>query len=255
MSNPNIPDPQSTLVLNRSLRALNAILKKFSNIKFLTGVAVMKQVRPHSVQLDRLLVLTHIQLSGELHVVLANYYVKCATVLSSSLDLSTLSAQSITEIVFVSHLLLKCVARIAVWVWPKLHSNRNPLNEFSDWVRGLPSSSQLIIISYISTTLQFSQLFQTLSSHARVHFEKRTSIMQALRSSSTSLDSASSRNLSLFTRHILTLGKTFRRLEQLDAAKFITLPSCDELVAWYWDQVVQANATPDLIAGVLLGPI
>ena len=45
LSNPTIPDPQASLVLHRSLRALNAILKKFSNIKFLTGIAVMRQVR------------------------------------------------------------------------------------------------------------------------------------------------------------------------------------------------------------------
>lgn len=48
LSNPTVPDPQTTLVLHRALRALNAVLKKFSNIKFLTGIAVMRQVRSRS---------------------------------------------------------------------------------------------------------------------------------------------------------------------------------------------------------------
>lgn len=76
--------------------------------------------------------------------------------------------------------------------------------------------------------------------------------MQTLRSSSATLNPVTTRNLSLYTRHILTLGKVFRRLEQLDAPKFITLPVCSDLVTWYWDQVVQANAASDLIAGKLL---
>ncbi|EIM88549.1 ARM repeat-containing protein [Stereum hirsutum FP-91666 SS1] len=205
LANPTVPDTQASLVLYRSLRALNAVLKRFHNIKFLTGIAIMKQ----------------------LHLILSNYYVKCASMLSSALDVARLGDQSVTEIVMSTHLLLKAVARIAVWVWPRLNTSKDPLDAFKDW---------------------FMQLFQTLAGHVRAHFELRTTIMQTLRSSSTTPNPATGRNLGLYTRHILTLGKVFRRLEQLDATRFIALPTCDDLVAWYWNQVVQANAASELIA-------
>lgn len=169
--------------------------------------------------------------------------------LSSALDVARLGDQSVTEIVMSTHLLLKAVARIAVWVWPRLNTTKDPLDAFKDWVCAAHSSSALY--TYVQTIhpCQFMQLFQTLAGHVRAHFELRTTIMQTLRSSSTTPNPATGRNLGLYTRHILTLGKVFRRLEQLDATKFIALPTCDDLVAWYWNQVVQANAASELIAG------
>lgn len=57
-------------------------------------------------------------------------------------------------------------------------------------------------------------------------------------------------SLDMLTRHIRLLGKFFRALQRFSAAKFTKLPSCDDLVLYYWGQVVQAaDASPDMTYG------
>jgi hypothetical protein len=51
------------------------------------------------------------------------------------------------------------------------------------------------------------------------------------------------------TRHIRTIGKFFRRLQQLSGARFVTMPLADKLVLYYWDKVVQSTQGADLISG------
>lgn len=53
------------------------------------------------------------------------------------------------------------------------------------------------------------------------------------------------------TRHIRLFGKFFRRLQQLDTAKFVELPSCNDMVLYYWSKVVEATnqRSGDMIQG------
>jgi len=53
------------------------------------------------------------------------------------------------------------------------------------------------------------------------------------------------------TRHIRVFGKFFRRLQQLDAAKFVELPGCNDMVLYYWSKVVEAtdHRSEDMIQG------
>lgn len=52
------------------------------------------------------------------------------------------------------------------------------------------------------------------------------------------------------TRHVRIFGKFFRRLQQLEPAKFIELHTCNDMVLYYWEKVVQAtNGPPDSIKG------
>lgn len=53
------------------------------------------------------------------------------------------------------------------------------------------------------------------------------------------------------TRHISVFGKFFRRLQQLDSAKFVELPTCTGTVLYYWSKVEQAanQHAQDLIQG------
>lgn len=103
------------------------------------------------------------------------------------------------------------------------------------------------------TYLQFSQLFQTFAVHLKTLSELRNNLMLAMRTSNVQLDALTMRSLSLLSRHILTMGKFFRRLQQIHVAQFVALPSCNDLVFYYWDKVVQANASPSLIDGMAMG--
>lgn len=53
------------------------------------------------------------------------------------------------------------------------------------------------------------------------------------------------------TRHIRAFGKFFRRLQQLDPAKFVELPACNDMVLYYWSKVVEATNqnSGDMIQG------
>lgn len=41
--------------------------------------------------------------------------------------------------------------------------------------------------------------------------------------------------------HVGVFGKFFRRLQQLDSAKFVELPTCNDMVLYYWSKVVEAT--------------
>lgn len=47
------------------------------------------------------------------------------------------------------------------------------------------------------------------------------------------------------TKHVLTFGKVFRRLQQPALPRFVALPRCSDLVLYYWQVVVDANNAPD----------
>jgi hypothetical protein len=81
--------------------------------------------------------------------------------------------------------------------------------------------------------------------------ELRIDLVLALRSSATSPDAIALRSIDLLTRHVRLFGKFFRRLQQLAILPFVALPTCSDLVLYYWSKVVQAtNGPPDMIAGV-----
>lgn len=63
------------------------------------------------------------------------------------------------------------------------------------------------------------------------------------------------RSVDVLTRHIRLLGKFFRRVQELSSPRFVTLPGCVNLVAYYWEQVVEATKYPDSIAGAYSRPL
>jgi len=59
--------------------------------------------------------------------------------------------------------------------------------------------------------------------------------------------------IEIITKHILHYGKMFLRMSSLSHVRFVNLPGCDELVRFYWQQVVMsANAPGDLTRGSVL---
>jgi len=74
-----------------------------------------------------------------------------------------------------------------------------------------------------------------------------------LRSASMPPDPIALHSLSLLYKFVRTFGKFFRRMQQVEVARFVDLPLCDDLVLYYWEKVVQANSSAELIEGMLVG--
>jgi hypothetical protein len=56
--------------------------------------------------------------------------------------------------------------------------------------------------------------------------------------------------LKILTNHLRTYGKYFRRLQQLDASRFVELPRYADMVLYYWQLVVDATGgSTELVAG------
>jgi hypothetical protein len=79
---------------------------------------------------------------------------------------------------------------------------------------------------------------------------RREVILQEYRSMGLASNPYAQRSVDFLTRHIRLFGKFFRRLQELSSPRFVTLPSCATLVAYYWGKVEEATKYPESIAGV-----
>jgi hypothetical protein len=57
------------------------------------------------------------------------------------------------------------------------------------------------------------------------------------------------RTIELLTKHIISFGKLFRKLQQPAIPKFVPLPGCSDLVLYYWRLVLEANGAPSGYTG------
>jgi hypothetical protein len=74
-----------------------------------------------------------------------------------------------------------------------------------------------------------------------------------LRSAATPPDPITLHSLNLLYKFVRTFGKFFRRVQQIDVVRFVDLPLCDDLILYYWEKVVQANSSAELIEGMSVG--
>ena len=84
-------------------------------------------------------------------------------------------------------------------------------------------------------------------------YETRIGLLMNLRSAATQPDPIALHSLNLLYKYVRAFGKFFRRVQQIDVARFVDLPLCDDLILYYWEKVVQANSSAELIEGMLLG--
>lgn len=96
-------------------------------------------------------------------------------------------------------------------------------------------------------------MFQYSATQLRGLYETRIGLLMDLRSAAAPPDPIALRSLNSIYKSVWTFGKFFRRLQQIDVARFVELPLCDDLVLYYWEKVVQANASAELIEGMLIG--
>ena len=93
-------------------------------------------------------------------------------------------------------------------------------------------------------------MFQHSAVQLRGLYETRISILMSLRSAATQPDPIALHSLKLLYKYVRTFGKFFRRVQHLDVARFVELPLCDDLILYYWEKVVQANSSAELIDGM-----
>lgn len=84
-------------------------------------------------------------------------------------------------------------------------------------------------------------------------YEQRIAVTTSLNSSNLPNTPPVLLAIERITRHVRTFGKFFRRLQQLEAKKFVLLPICTDIVLYYWSKVVQSTeVSPELIDGTPL---
>lgn len=203
----------STLALRRALKVLNAVLKETSSMKMLTGIKTMGEITK--------------QFCG---VFLTYYSELCRSQLSpilSPLHPAILSREHTLCVVVVAHLIYKCLIKLALWSWPRIvRHGKDDFQHLQAW---------------------FLELFQSSTAQLKLLSEQRISFVFALRSSSNP-DPIMPVTIDILTRHVRVFGKFFRRLQQLEPAKFVELPTCNAMVLYYWEKVVQAaNGPSDMI--------
>lgn len=174
-------------------------------------------------------------------MVIQNYYSAAAVVLTR-LDPSTLSLPRTAEDLLLAHLVFKCVVKIATWVWSRCKpSDQASMSKLEPWV------NYLLILRFhrgAETAPQILQLFQNCAAQLQTICQLRISLIEALHSSSVPANAIVENSVATLTRHIRLFGKFFRRIQQLDVPRFISLPGCGELILFYWSKVVQATNGP-----------
>ena len=77
------------------------------------------------------------QIVEALHMPFQSYYTIAATVLNR-LDLTTANNPQAAEDLLVTHLIFKCLVKIATWVWPRTKtSGRLGIAKLRPWVKWL----------------------------------------------------------------------------------------------------------------------
>ncbi|KAJ3517980.1 hypothetical protein NLJ89_g157 [Agrocybe chaxingu] len=203
----SIEDPRDTLRLRRSLKLLNGILKEFSSIKLPNGMKAMAQM------------------VGQLRLLLQGYYSQMSLAFSSgNITQENIASQSVYDNILLSHLVYKCLAKIAAWLWNKSgRMSAEELQQNITWVQELFQHSAAQVKSLAD--LHKSLVFSILQSNAMGHEPTR-------------------RSITVLTKHLRVFGKFFRRLQQLNPEQFVLLPVSGDLVLFYWSQIAESTNYP-----------
>lgn len=201
----NSSDPQDTLMLRRCLQLINAILKELASIKMLNGVKTMAA------------------LVGQLREVFYGYYSTVACSFSTSALANNPDPARLCEDIFIGHLVFKPISKMAIWLW---HRIDKPSNE-----------------EYAANQAWVLGLFQNCTAQLQNLVNLRKQIVTAM--SQNPAMASYQPVVKILTKHILTFGKYFRRTQQLGQQRFAQLPTCGDLVLFYWSQIVEASSSPE----------
>ncbi|KAH0839916.1 ARM repeat-containing protein [Lanmaoa asiatica] len=158
------------------------------------------------------------QITDQLRNVILAYYSQLSpTILSIN---GLLGEERTVVSLTIAHLIYKCLVKMALWSWPRvIRDEKGEFAELKKW---------------------FLQLFQSSIAQLTALSELRISLILAVRTMPAS-DPITTLSVDRLTHHIRLFGKFFRRLQQLDTAKFVELPACNDMVLYYWSKVVEAT--------------
>lgn len=207
-SNQTSEDPQVTRRLKRLLRLLKVILAELVSVKMLHGVQTMGAI------------------VRDFGALLWGYYKTISALFMFPPDVSALTEPRYGQDILFAHLTFKAIFKLANWLWMRMErQGREFFDQNKPW---------------------FDEVVATTMNNVQILVDLRFKSMMALHQPGAISPTAKS-SLDMLTRHIRLLGKFFRALQRFSAAKFTKLPSCDDLVLYYWGQVVQAaDASPDM---------
>ncbi|KAJ7684034.1 ARM repeat-containing protein [Mycena rosella] len=210
-SDPVHEDLQDTLILRRSLKVFNSVLKEFANAKM-----------PNTIRATGAML-------GKSQVAFCAYY---STLLSSYQQYTypdIISPRACSDILLV-HLLYKCIAKMAIWLWNRLDKGGKEgldVEASHRWISALVTESAAALQSLVL---------------------RRENIVNTHAPTDLASNPYAHHSVDILTRHIRLFGKFFRRLQELSSARFTNLPVCADLVAYYWGKVVTATEHPESIA-------
>jgi hypothetical protein len=134
-SSPN-SDQNTTLVLKRSLRILNEIIKEFASIKLPRGVQTMGSVS--YVAINETNKLTIYQIVDNLYLVVYGYYSTISSAFTSALNASSVSSPRVAEDLLLGHLIFKILVKMAAWLWNKTPKmGKDEVDRTRAWVSDL----------------------------------------------------------------------------------------------------------------------
>ncbi|KAJ7068412.1 armadillo-type protein [Mycena amicta] len=203
-SDPVNENPQDTLVLRRSLKLLSGIFQEFTSIKMPSGLKTTASILAKS------------------QAILCEYYSSLLfTFYLKNQYPDIISPRACTDLM-LAHLVFKSISKMAGWMFLRINAAKAAIDPLAgmNWV-GRPWSQKT---------------FEALKRLVKV----RHQIIQEHGAALKSIPFAW-RSVQVLTKHIRSIGKFFRRLQELSVSRFSTLPCCPDLVAYYWGQVVEAT--------------
>ncbi|GJJ07307.1 hypothetical protein Clacol_001508 [Clathrus columnatus] len=218
LSNPTSTDATNTLALRRTLHILDEVLEELSNLKLPSGVRTMASI------------------CEILYSPLVSIYDKFSGIVQNVISVQTLLSSNLQcpceNLIAVFNLIFSPCMKLMLWLWQKA---------------GQPQFSGVY-----QTLVAFSQSCFTLFPKL---FELRMSLILGLQQSlasdsrlASSFPSSVSKSINLLTHHIWLYGKMFRRMQQLSTKRFVQMPNANDIVLYYWNQIVKAaNGSSRLI--------
>ncbi|KAF7332027.1 Importin N-terminal domain-containing protein [Mycena kentingensis (nom. inval.)] len=202
--NTSSENPRDTLILRRALKLLNGIYKEFSSVKMPAGLKTMAGLLAKS------------------QAPICEYYSTLLFISYLKTDYSTIVSPRATDDLLLAHLVFKSISKLGIWTFMRTTSNNKMDID--------PSLAQNWIASLVAQSLE--GLKQLVTLRLRLIADNRATLAS---------NAFVRRSVEILTKHIRSIGKFFRRLQEISVQRFSALPCCADLVAYYWGHVVEAT--------------
>ena len=168
-----------------------------------------------------------------------------APIIVASLAPGTVGLPRTFEDITVAHITYKCLTKLVIHIWSRL-----PRREYTEYRSQVPRIAPTATLHSYHRS-QIDEFFKSSGFQMQSLYEKRITVTMALSSSNLPNTPAVLSSIEKITGHLRTIGKFFRRLQQLETKKFVLLPICTDIVLYYWNKVVQSTeVSPELINGI-----